>query len=104
MCSRPGRILGRGTTWCRGGGPGHPHRVVNEPGAGRRRGQIVRLLGGQQVDDLARRGAVGGEFGLLLAQQRSELTALTVAGVAFVNAAAGVPQMPLITWANRSAV
>src|SRR5215469_10911752 len=39
---------------------GHPHRVVDEPGAGGRRGELVGLLGGQQVHDLARRVPVRG--------------------------------------------
>src|SRR5580700_3692693 len=53
--SLPGVLAGLAGQRGRGG---HPHRVVDEPGARGRRGELVRLLGGQQVHDLARRAAV----------------------------------------------
>src|ERR1700677_1469697 len=49
-------------------GPGHPDGVVDTPGPGRGRGQLVRFLGGEQVDDLLRVGARA-ELRRVLAEQ-----------------------------------
>src|ERR1700677_136471 len=47
--------------------PGHPDGVVDTPGAGGGRGQLVRILRGEQVDDLLRISA-GAELRRVLAE------------------------------------
>ena len=97
-CSRPARILR--CLACHGPSGhaarlGHPDDEVNQPCPGRWLGQLVGVLGGQQVEHLLRAAAVRRELGLLLSQRNRAPQARSMpATTAATEAGSGLSMRP----------